>query len=70
MKRLRLFELGDQGWVPQTLRRALVEFLAFGGNLSEAPYRELAGKLGAALRATGADELHDARSSGPGPCRA
>ena len=67
MPRLHLFEFGDQPWLPSVFRRSLVEFLAFGANLSDKPYRELAQRLGAALRATGSRELHDVCAGAGGP---
>ena len=66
MKRLHLFELEDQTWLPASIRDAGTDFLRFiseAGNL----YTPIIPKLQGALIKTGSQEVLDLCSGGAGP---
>lgn len=67
MGRIQLFEFEDQAWFPRVVRDAMTDFLAFVSNLSPAPLRPFATRLGDAMKATGDDTIVDLCSGGGGP---
>jgi len=65
-RRRQLFELGDQPWLPETLRRAETDYLAAAVRLT-GPFTPLAPKIADVLDRTGADRIVDLASGGAGP---
>lgn len=66
MRRLQLFELEDQDWLPGAIRNAITDFLQFAVTVSSL-YRPFAARLARALAATGANRVIDLCSGAGGP---
>jgi hypothetical protein len=66
MKRFQLIEIGDQVWLPNSIRDALTDYLQFVINLTQ-PYTPIAPQLGRALEQTNACQIIDLCSGGAGP---
>lgn len=66
MRRLHLFELEDQKWLPAAIRNAITDFLQFAVTVSSL-YRPFAARLARALEATGANRVVDLCSGAGGP---
>lgn len=66
MRRQRWFEIHDQTWFPASLRDLVTEALeaVWNGNRT---YRPIAGRLRAAIRQSGAQQIVDLCSGGGGP---
>ncbi|MFL5320424.1 MAG: hypothetical protein ACJ790_12260 [Myxococcaceae bacterium] len=67
MARLHLLELEDQPWFPRAVRDGATDYLAFVGNLLEAPYQAFLPRLAEAMRKIGDSRLVDLASGGSGP---
>lgn len=66
MKRFQLIEIGDQDWLPNSLRDALTDYLQFVNNLTQ-PYTPIIPQLGRALEQTNTRQIIDLCSGGAGP---
>ncbi|MFP6593531.1 MAG: class I SAM-dependent methyltransferase [Dehalococcoidia bacterium] len=66
MRRPRLFEITDFGWLPGSLRDAATDDLRFKWQRS-ALYRPVAARLARVLEASGMDRVLDLASGGGGP---
>jgi hypothetical protein len=66
MKRFQLFEIGDQAWLPNSIRDALTDYLQFVTNRTQ-PYAPIVPQLAHALAQTTARQIIDLCSGGAGP---
>ena len=66
MKRVHLFEVMDQGWCPQAVRDALLDYLEFASSATK-PYGAIVPVLTEALRRTDARRIIDLGSGAAGP---
>ena len=66
MRRLHLFELEDQSWLPAAIRDAGTDFHRFMCEVGDV-YRPVIPKLKDALVKTGSEEILDLCSGGAGP---
>lgn len=66
MRRLHLFELEDQDWLPAAIRNAITDFLQFAVTVSSL-YRPFAARLAHALSTVGASRVVDLCSGAGGP---
>lgn len=66
MKRRQLTELGDQAWLPGSIRDALTDYLEFVTNRTH-PYAPILPQLGHTLEQAAAREVIDLCSGGAGP---
>lgn len=66
MKRLHLIEIGDQVWLPTSVRDALTDYLQFVINLTQ-PYAPIVPQLRRALQRTNTRRIVDLCSGGAGP---
>ena len=66
MKRFQLIEIGDQVWLPNSVRDALTDYLQFVINLTK-PYAPIVPRLRHALAQTNACRIIDLCSGGAGP---
>lgn len=67
MKRVHLFELEDQPWLPTVVRDSMTDYLGFVANLSDVVFRGIAKKLAAALDRTHDTNIVEMGSGGGGP---
>jgi len=65
-RRAQLFELCDQSWLPEVLRRAETDYLATVIRVAE-PFAPLGPKLAEVLDRAGVDRIVDLASGGAGP---
>jgi hypothetical protein len=65
-RRLHLFELCDQSWLPPALRNAETDYLATAISVGK-PFDPLAAKIGELLDRAGTDRIVDLASGGAGP---
>ena len=66
MKRFQLTEIGDQTWLPTSIRDALTDYLQFVINLGQ-PYAPIVPHLLRALEQTNARQIIDLCAGGAGP---
>ena len=66
MRRLHLFELEDQAWLPSSLRDPETDMLRFGLEAAKL-YKPIVPRLAEALRASGSTRIVDLCSGGGGP---
>ena len=66
MKRFQLFEIGDQAWLPDSIRDALTDYLQFVTARTQ-PYAPIVPQLEHALKQTNARQIVDLCSGGAGP---
>lgn len=67
MARIHAFELEDQAWFPDLIRRYMTDFLSHMGGWSRLPYAPFTARLAEALERTGDARLVDLCSGGGGP---
>ncbi len=67
MRRFQLIEIGDQTWLPNSIRDALTDYLQFVTYRTQ-PYAPIVLQLERALKQTNARQIVDLCSGGAGPC--
>ena len=66
MRRFQIFEIGDQAWLPNSIRHALTDYLQFVIDRTQ-PYAPIIPQLENALEQTRARQIVDLCSGGAGP---
>lgn len=67
MGRVRLFEFGDQAWLPERLRTFQMDFLEYAGNLKPEAYEPFAARFASAMDAMCERRILDLCSGSGGP---